>query len=321
MKPNVVNIINCGLATLGILLAGLDFQFVGTSALAMEENTPRRHSLLQWPVGTPHRALDSEESSNTAPSIHSAKPSSSQRKLTKRLVPDSTIPSISDVSSESKPIAQLLKSETVSGSPSTNNLPPQTLPATQTLGYAARASSSNITVTATAPTSVLPLASAATTQPIAAAGGQSSSGKNTGSRSAKSLFKNKELVRLLQAPPPPSVTPPSTPPTTSPTTTTNTTSSTPPTSTPPPSQPVTTTGSAMLSWILGSEADLAGYKIYVGTSSGNYTYPGSPFTAGRVNTYTFTNLPVGQTYFFALSANDAAGNTSPMSVEVSKQIF
>jgi hypothetical protein len=34
-----------------------------------------------------------------------------------------------------------------------------------------------------------------------------------------------------------------------------------------------------------------------------------------------TNLPVGQTYFFALSAYDNAGNESPLSAEVSKSIY
>jgi hypothetical protein len=33
------------------------------------------------------------------------------------------------------------------------------------------------------------------------------------------------------------------------------------------------------------------------------------------------NLPAGQTYFFALSAYDDAGNESPLSAEVSKSIY
>jgi hypothetical protein len=66
---------------------------------------------------------------------------------------------------------------------------------------------------------------------------------------------------------------------------------------------------------------LGGYKVYVGTSSGTYNYPGSPFTTGRVTTYTLSNLPKGQTYFFSLSAYDNAGNNSPLSAEVSKSIF
>jgi hypothetical protein len=76
-----------------------------------------------------------------------------------------------------------------------------------------------------------------------------------------------------------------------------------------------------LSWNLNSEQDLAGYKIYVGTQSGLYTLPGSPFTIGRMTSFTVANLPLGQTYFFALSAYDNAGNESPLSVEVSKSLY
>ena len=76
-----------------------------------------------------------------------------------------------------------------------------------------------------------------------------------------------------------------------------------------------------MSWNLNNETDLAGYKIYVGTQSGVYTFPGSPFMIGKVTSYTITNLPIGQTYFFALSAYDNAGNESPLSAEVSKSIY
>jgi hypothetical protein len=74
-------------------------------------------------------------------------------------------------------------------------------------------------------------------------------------------------------------------------------------------------------WTANSDSDLAGYKVYVGTRSGLYTYPGSPFAIGNVTSYAMTNLPAGQTYFFALSAYDSAGNESPLSAEVSKSIY
>ena len=74
-------------------------------------------------------------------------------------------------------------------------------------------------------------------------------------------------------------------------------------------------------WSANSDSDLAGYKVYVGTQSGLYTFPGSPFTIGTITSYTIMNLPPGQTYFFALSAYDSAGNESPLSVEVSKSIY
>lgn len=79
--------------------------------------------------------------------------------------------------------------------------------------------------------------------------------------------------------------------------------------------------SATLFWTLGSESDLAGYKIHIGLSSGVYNYPGSPFSVGRTNTHMIANLPVGQTYFFALSAYDKAGNNSPLSAEISKSVY
>jgi len=101
----------------------------------------------------------------------------------------------------------------------------------------------------------------------------------------------------------------------------------PPPPTPPPSNPPSTpppapsTGSVTLSWTLGAEPDLAGYKVFVGTSSGLYSYSGSPFVIGRVNSYTVSNLPKGSTYFFAVAAYDNAGNTSALSAEVSKSLY
>jgi hypothetical protein len=78
---------------------------------------------------------------------------------------------------------------------------------------------------------------------------------------------------------------------------------------------------AAVSWTKNTEPDLAGYKIYVGTASGIYTFPGSPFIAGKVTSYTVSNLPKINTYFFAMSAYDNAGNESPLSAEVSKSLF
>jgi hypothetical protein len=95
-------------------------------------------------------------------------------------------------------------------------------------------------------------------------------------------------------------------------------SSPPPTSPPPAAPPAT--GSATLSWSLNSESDLAGYKVYVGTAPGLYTYPGSPFVVGLTGNYTINGLPSGQTYYFAVSAFDSSGSESGLSSEVSKSI-
>ena len=60
--------------------------------------------------------------------------------------------------------------------------------------------------------------------------------------------------------------------------------------------------------------NLLGYKLYYGTSAGNYT---NSITLGNVITYTFTNLANG-TYYFTATAFDNAGVESAPSNEVSK---
>jgi hypothetical protein len=62
--------------------------------------------------------------------------------------------------------------------------------------------------------------------------------------------------------------------------------------------------------------DLGGYKVYYGTSSGNYTVS---LDVGNVTTYKIDNLTPG-TYYFAVTAYDTSGNESGYSNEVSKTI-
>ncbi len=83
-------------------------------------------------------------------------------------------------------------------------------------------------------------------------------------------------------------------------------------------------GDATLSWdppttnADGSPlTDLAGYKIYYGTTSGNYT---NNIDVGNVTTYKVVDLTEGLTYFFVVSAYDTLGNESDYSNEVSKKI-
>ena len=86
--------------------------------------------------------------------------------------------------------------------------------------------------------------------------------------------------------------------------------------------PVTATaGAVSLAWDApttnadGSPlTDLAGYKIYVGNSSGTYS---QVVSVGRVTAYTLNNLSAGQTYFFVLTAYDWSLNESGFSNEVS----
>lgn len=63
--------------------------------------------------------------------------------------------------------------------------------------------------------------------------------------------------------------------------------------------------------------DLAGYKLYSGISSKNYT---QNTDIGSVTSYTVTNLSVGATYYFALTAYDKSGNQSGFSNELIKTI-
>lgn len=58
--------------------------------------------------------------------------------------------------------------------------------------------------------------------------------------------------------------------------------------------------------------DLTGYKIYYGTSSGNYS---NVTDVGNVTSYTVANLATG-TYYFAVTAYDSAGVESAYSNEV-----
>lgn len=76
---------------------------------------------------------------------------------------------------------------------------------------------------------------------------------------------------------------------------------------------------ASFDWLPNSETNLAGYKIYYGFSSGNYTSVidiGLPDPVdGRIHG-TIYDLTDGETYYFAATAYDDGGNESDYSVEV-----
>lgn len=63
---------------------------------------------------------------------------------------------------------------------------------------------------------------------------------------------------------------------------------------------------------------VAGFRVYVGTASGVY---GPPIDVGNVTSYTVSNLPLGYTYYFAVSDYDSNGAESITSNEVSKSIY
>jgi hypothetical protein len=68
----------------------------------------------------------------------------------------------------------------------------------------------------------------------------------------------------------------------------------------------------ILAWDASAEA--AGYKIYYGTASNNYT---SVVNVANNLNHTFTDLPDGKTYYFAATAYDATNLESDYSTEVS----
>ena len=72
-------------------------------------------------------------------------------------------------------------------------------------------------------------------------------------------------------------------------------------------------GQVTLAWDPNSEPDLAGYEIYYGTASRNYSFH---IDVGNVTTYTLTGLQPGVTYYFAATAYNAQGLESDYSNEV-----
>jgi hypothetical protein len=86
---------------------------------------------------------------------------------------------------------------------------------------------------------------------------------------------------------------------------------------PPPPPSGTGTGTVTVMWSANNEADLQGYRVYVGTSSGARS---QTFDVGNV-TSTRLTLPRGSTYFFVVTAYDKSGNESYPSGELSKSVF
>lgn len=290
---------------------------IPTIISAAEQEPPPRHSLIQRSVaessalpattyGTILQPSGVESTHITSP-IEPHKPSVSvspapqYRTLTKRpAIATITAPATSSQSPPAAPVSGIAEGQ-----------------ATQTTADTAKSTTPTATVPThpgTTPSATATVAPAGSSPPVGAAGvhstasaGNGSAPVSGGSRSAANVLKNPAIMSLLQ-PSTPVVTapPPSTPP------------PTPPSSSPPVSP---STANVTLTWAANVEPDLAGYKIHVGTNSGTYNYPGSPFVAGKVTSYTFAGLPKGQTYVFAISAYDSAGNESGLSAEVSKTLY
>lgn len=88
-----------------------------------------------------------------------------------------------------------------------------------------------------------------------------------------------------------------------------------PSITSPPSSPSPTTSIATLTWNVVT-GTVSGYKIYVGEAPRLYT---RTITVGNVTSSTVNSLTVGRMYYFAVTAYNSAGESSP-SNEVSKTI-
>jgi len=75
-------------------------------------------------------------------------------------------------------------------------------------------------------------------------------------------------------------------------------------------------GSLLATWDPNLESDLAGYKVYYGTISGDYTN-WSINDVGDTTQHVINNLVLGQTYYVVVTAYDWAGNESQASTEAS----
>lgn len=78
-----------------------------------------------------------------------------------------------------------------------------------------------------------------------------------------------------------------------------------------------TSTSVTLAWNPSPESNVAGYDIFYGTSSGNYTSAVSVLSATNV---TIRGLQSGVTYYFAAASFDTNGDLSPNSPEISATV-
>jgi hypothetical protein len=69
-----------------------------------------------------------------------------------------------------------------------------------------------------------------------------------------------------------------------------------------------------LAWDPNTDPDIAGYKIYYGKISRNYTFE---VDVGKYESVTISGLVPGKTYYFAVTAYDLSGNESDFSDEIS----
>ncbi len=81
------------------------------------------------------------------------------------------------------------------------------------------------------------------------------------------------------------------------------------------------TSSAALSWGTVKATNVAGYRVYYGTRSGEYLQKnGQGVDAGNATSFTVTGLEGGSRYYFAVIAYNDLGYESGYSNEVFKDI-
>jgi hypothetical protein len=76
-------------------------------------------------------------------------------------------------------------------------------------------------------------------------------------------------------------------------------------------------GSVSLAWNPSPSFDVAGYELYYGTASGQYTYT---LDEGKKTTITVNGLEEGRTYYFRVIAYNLQGDKSGFSNEVSNDV-
>jgi len=88
---------------------------------------------------------------------------------------------------------------------------------------------------------------------------------------------------------------------------------------PPPTSLSVTAGdtTAVLSWTINSESDLAGYNVYRSAASGSgYTIINPTMLSSSTSTYTDTGLANGTVYYYVVTSVDVSSNESGYSSEV-----
>mgnify|MGYP001175597746 FL=1 len=304
-----------------ILIHGLHAAAMPTMVSAESQEMPRRHSLIH------HSAVESTLPSATTHGTILQSSSDQPTRITTPIEPPiaAIVPPAIELpyrrTSAKRPVmasippAHIPHSAQMSDSAAGQDTPTTTDAGKSTISTTAPPNTTSMTAlpagmastnshVATPPTPS-PLAGAAGIHSTASAGGGKASIGS--SRSTLNLFRNSAIASLLQPPTPVITIPPSPPP-----------RSTPSSTSPPPNG---STGNVRLTWRGNQEPDLAGYKLYIGTASGIYNFAGSPFSINIATSYIASNLPKGQTYFFALSALDTAGNESVLSAEISKSLY